>query len=271
MASKAFTLIELLVVIAIIALLLSIIMPSLNKAKTYAQEVICKNNARQYSLATEMYCNENDDKLPDAWQSLYDSCQGRCPSACIGTHLFFPDELNRTCRWHNPEYNLERYPEYAGPYWPYLAVTKANICPAFSKLAPKYGKFHGGSCIGEPFIPQFSYSMNARIFDGGLIKKNQLKSPSQTFLWAEENMWTLEGLSNYVLNDNALLVGTGNSIIDNFASFHKISSRKLSIQQDTRRYESGTGVSNVLLLDGSVTWLTPEQVKDYVGKLAGDF
>ena len=59
---KGFTLIELLVVIAIIALLLSIIMPSLNKAKTYAEEVVCKNNLRQYGLATEMYCNENNYK-----------------------------------------------------------------------------------------------------------------------------------------------------------------------------------------------------------------
>ena len=255
---SGFTLIELLVVIAIIALLLAIIMPSLNKAKAYAQEVICKNNTRQYSLATELYCNENDDMLPDAWASLYAS-------------IVLPDEDNRLCRWHNPDYNLESYPEHAGPYWPYLASTEANICPTFGRLSPKYGKYHISSgCIGGPFIPQFSYSMNARIFDGGLIRKSQLKSPSQTFLWAEENMWTLNGLSNYVLNDNALLVGTGNGVIDNFASFHKISSRKLSIQQETRQYESDTGVSNVLLLDGSLTWLTPEQVKDYVGKVVGD-
>ena len=252
--AKGFTLIELLVVIAIIALLLSILMPALNKAKTIAQEVICKNNIRQYGLATEMYCNDNKDMLPDAWESLYSSIR-------------FSGEANRGCRWHNPDYDLQSHPEYAGPYWPYLAATKANICPTFARLAPKYGRSHAGSCIGPPFIAQFSYSMNARIFTGGRVKRTEVKNPSQTFLWSEENMWKLNGLSNYVLNDNALLVGEGNSVIDNFASFHKISGSKLSMQQDTHRYESGVGASNVLLGDGSTAWLTPEQVKDYVGEL----
>ena len=86
-------------------------------------------------------------------------------------------------------------------------------------------------------------------------------------MWAEENMWKLNGLSNYVLNDNALLVGNGGSVIDNFASFHKIGRGQLSIQQETHEYKSGVGVSMVLLIDGSVVWLTPEQVKDYVGSL----
>lgn len=60
----AFTLIELLVVIAIIALLLSIIMPALGKAKIYAQKVICKSNERQIGLGTILYSNENDSLVP---------------------------------------------------------------------------------------------------------------------------------------------------------------------------------------------------------------
>lgn len=53
--NKGFTLIELLVVIAIISLLLSIIMPSLQKVKELAKKVICSSNLSQTGKALEMY------------------------------------------------------------------------------------------------------------------------------------------------------------------------------------------------------------------------
>ena len=62
MRKKGFTLIELLVVIAIIALLLSVIMPSLNKAKEAARSVVCRNNLRQFGIGFQTYYLENDNK-----------------------------------------------------------------------------------------------------------------------------------------------------------------------------------------------------------------
>lgn len=59
---KGFTLIELLVVIAIIALLMSILLPSLNKVKQMARTLVCKANLHNYGLAFAGFLAENNDK-----------------------------------------------------------------------------------------------------------------------------------------------------------------------------------------------------------------
>lgn len=58
---RAFTLIELLVVVAIIALLLSILLPSLDRAKEQSRVVVCLSNLRTIATATVTYLTEHDD------------------------------------------------------------------------------------------------------------------------------------------------------------------------------------------------------------------
>jgi len=57
---NAFTLVELLVVISIIALLVSILMPALGKAREHAKSVVCSNNLRQLMLANSIYATGNN-------------------------------------------------------------------------------------------------------------------------------------------------------------------------------------------------------------------
>lgn len=73
-----FTLIELLVVIAIIALLVSLLLPALNKAREHAKDVMCKSNCKQWGMIMYYYAHDNESKLMDhnpgrTWLiSLYD-------------------------------------------------------------------------------------------------------------------------------------------------------------------------------------------------------
>ena len=61
---KAFTLIELLVVVAIIALLISILLPSLARARELSKRVVCAANSRGIGQACKIYAQENEEFWP---------------------------------------------------------------------------------------------------------------------------------------------------------------------------------------------------------------
>jgi prepilin-type N-terminal cleavage/methylation domain-containing protein len=111
MTRKGFTLIELLVVIAIIAVLMSILMPALNKAKAQAKEVVCKNNLHQWGLLWKM--------LTDDWDGLFPPRDGSA-----GGHS--PDCMNN---WIGVVVN--HYMDALSP--------KVWLCPMATKTAQEGG------------------------------------------------------------------------------------------------------------------------------------
>ena len=238
--SKGFTLIELLVVVSIIALLVSILLPALTKAKAHAQFAICLNNLRQYGIAESMYLGDNEDTYCDPWRSIY-------------RQTTFPGEPQRYCRWHNADYDLDLYPEFAGPIWPYLNAKEINICPRFLRISKRNAHRHPSHVDSIPISIQFGYSMNALLgTDFGVYKATRVRNPAGTFVWGEENMWGTPGFGGgYVLNDNALVVRwdmnlspnivSPSAFTDILGSFHHAPDEDLD-----------AGVTNVVMVDGHV-------------------
>jgi prepilin-type N-terminal cleavage/methylation domain-containing protein len=64
---RGFTLVELLVVIGIIALLISILLPTLSKARESANRTACLSNMRQLGTAMQLYASENRDCVPTGY------------------------------------------------------------------------------------------------------------------------------------------------------------------------------------------------------------
>jgi prepilin-type N-terminal cleavage/methylation domain-containing protein len=61
---RGFTLIELLVVIAIIALLMAVLMPSLQRSRKQAKTLMCQSQLKQWGLIFSMYTQDNQERLP---------------------------------------------------------------------------------------------------------------------------------------------------------------------------------------------------------------
>lgn len=140
---RGFTLMELLVVISIIALLISILMPALKKAREQARVVLCASQTRQTTTALLLYSQDSDGGFPIVeWgqgSAFYDTAGGTAPIR----HYFGQGQPN-TGSDHAGALKVLLCPSQGAIEQGYVNYS-ANIIGTTYRIAAGHGNWAGGS------------------------------------------------------------------------------------------------------------------------------
>lgn len=200
MKKKGFTLIELLVVIAIIALLMSVILPSLRAAKELASGVVCVNNQKSLATAWLMYAEDNDGKIVGGSTNSSGHPQAtpyRWTEAPLLEPLYGSARANLDQLSQDTRKNGIR----AGKLFTYVESEKAYHCPGdknFRNPEPTavYRSYTiTGLMNGEHFIAragEFGPITQFKQYNGKdlkvAVKKTDVSSPGSKFVFMEEDV-----------------------------------------------------------------------------------
>lgn len=156
--SRGFTLVELLVVIGIIALLLSIVLPTIGRARDAGTRVLCGNNLRQLAVAVRNYSMDNDGFIPFAndWAAA-NPTPWRAPG-----WLYYEVRITSASSWTQDQVKY-------GALWRYLNTYDVYHCPA--DVPPYMGTISGRNT--HAFT---SYLMNHAVTGFGAINFAQVPS-----------------------------------------------------------------------------------------------
>ena len=190
---KGFTLIELLVVIAIIALLLSILMPSLQKVKEQARNLICSTNEKSLFTAWSLYSSSNDGKLCNTYQ--YGSISFGTPWQDESSWAWLPwveatDTVFSVTILQTPGAYVDDEARFEGirrgSLWPYTGDVDVYHCLGEKGKYEHFRSYSIVDCMGG-YFGRDAVNWNKQDDFKVHLKMNSINRPSESYVFIEEN------------------------------------------------------------------------------------
>ena len=164
---KGFTLIELLVVISIIALLLGILLPSLNRAKQQAKSVYCLNNLRQMAIAANSYALSNDGHYPLAYYTERRN----------GIRYYYGWDFTTYKDWSTSPAKEVVEP---GLLWQGDTIDKIQQCPSFKGAHNWFSDPYTGYNYNSSYI-----GINETVSPVGSARTTDVRRPCETAIFGD--------------------------------------------------------------------------------------